>query len=391
MKTKIKSIITLFLYFSYFININTTIITEGYHFFDIFYYRDIYKNYIKQKKSNKCSIEEGPNCIFIESKNKNEIVKELKDIYTDKDEFFNESEENIFSNLKERTKLITKDEKDKEKEILDEFLSLNSQNIISLYLTFESYDEITKKGDIYAPETIDNQFETGRLTLTIIGKLRLSQKNSKQFENPMPKSLKDEGPKGSYAFVESKEVIIKFNTKSTISSIYIKKNKYNIDNKNFYLYGYKNGKKLVITKIQNVPSNHWIKINGDGKKYDGIGLLRGFDYDNIIINCSIDKEKTVDLNKKYSNFINEKINDAIQEALSQVKNGDIKSKSPVKIIKIDLNDHDIYQEPDQDESFEVPEELMNDINNNNDKINNNNKEKEINEKKEENNINKKDL
>ena len=388
MKTKIKSIITLFFYFSYFININATIISEGYHFFDIFYYRDIYKNYIKQKKSNKCSIEEGPNCIFIESKNKNDIAKELKSIYTDKDEFFKESEENIFSNLKERTKLISKDEKDKEKELLDELLSLNTQNVISLYLTFESYDEITKKGDIYAPETIDNQYETGRLTLTIVGKLRLSQKNAKQYENPTPKSLKDEGPKGSYAFVESKEVIFKFNTKSSISSVYIKKNKYNIENKNFYLYGYKNGKKQVITKIQNVPSDHWIKVNGDGKKYDGIGLLRGFDYDNFIINCSIDKEKT-DISKKYSSFINEKINDALQEVFSQLKNGDLNSKSPTKIIKIDLNDHDIYQEQGQDDSFEIPEELMNEINNN-EKIDND-KEKKIDEKKEENNINKQDL
>lgn len=388
MKTKIKSIITLFFYFSYFININATIISEGYHFFDIFYYRDIYKNYIKQKKSNKCSIEEGPNCIFIESKNKNDIAKELKSIYPDKDEFFKESEENIFSNLKERTKLISKDEKDKEKELLDELLSLNTQNVISLYLTFESYDEITKKGDIYAPETIDNQYETGRLTLTIVGKLRLSQKNAKQYENPMPKSLKDEGPKGSYAFVESKEVIFKFNTKSSISSVYIKKNKYNIENKNFYLYGYKNGKKQVITKIQNVPSDHWIKVNGDGKKYDGIGLLRGFDYDNFIINCSIDKEKT-DISKKYSSFINEKINDALQEVFSQLKNGDLNSKSPTKIIKIDLNDHDIYQEQGQDDSFEIPEELMNEINNN-EKIDND-KEKKIDEKKEKNNINKQDL
>jgi len=388
MKTKIKSIITLFLYFSYFININATIISEGYHFFDIFYYRDIYKNYIKQKKSNKCSIEEGPNCIFIESKNKNDISKELKNIYPDKDEFYKESEENIFSNLKERTKLISKDEKDKEKELLDELLSLNTQNVISLYLTFETYDEITKKGDIYAPETIDNQYETGRLTLTIIGKLRLSQKNAKQYENPMPKSLKDEGPKGSYAFVESKEVIFKFNTKSSISSVYIKKNRYNTENKNFYLYGYKNGKKLTITKIQNIPSDHWIKVNGDGKKYDGIGLLRGFDYDNFIINCSIDKEKT-DISKKYSSFINEKINDALQEVFNQLKNGDLKSKKPAKIIKIDLNDHDIYQEQGQDDSFEIPEELMNEINNN-DKINND-KEKKMNEKKEENNINKQDL
>ena len=56
-----------------------------------------------------------------------------------------------------------------------------------------------------------------------MGKLRLSQKNAKQFENPTPKSPKDEGSKGTYAYVyvESKEVIIKFNSKSNISFVYI--------------------------------------------------------------------------------------------------------------------------------------------------------------------------
>ena len=50
MKTKIKSITILILYFFSLPNINSTLISEGYHFFDIFYYRDIYKNIIKQKK-----------------------------------------------------------------------------------------------------------------------------------------------------------------------------------------------------------------------------------------------------------------------------------------------------------------------------------------------------
>ena len=79
----------------------------------------------------------------------------------------------------------------------------------------------------------------------------------------------------------------------------------------------------------------------------------------------------------------------MQEVFSQLKNGDLNSKSPTKIIKIDLNDHDIYQEQGQDDSFEIPEELMNEINNN-EKIDND-KEKKIDEKKEENNINKQDL
>lgn len=391
MKSKLKSALILFLYFSHFIHINTTIIAEGYHFFDIFYYRDMYKNYIKQKQNNKCSIDEGPNCIFIESKNKDLISKELKNIYPDSNSFLEETPENILLKLKESAKLISTKEKETIDE--DEVFSFDSPYVMSLYLTFESYDELTKKGDIYAPETIDTQYDIGRLTLTIIGKLRLSQKNSKIFENPMLKNLKEEGPKGTYAFVESKEVFIKFNSKSSISSVYIKKNSYNKDNKAFYLYGYKDGHKQVITKIQNVPSNQWLKIAGDGKKYDSIGLSRGFDYDNFIINASINQENSANLNKyakKYSSYFNEQINNAIQNALTQLKNGDTKIGSPgIKVVKIDLNQNEIFQEQNEDENFEIPEELLNEINNdennNNDNINSNN------EKKEGQNINKGDL
>ena len=398
MKTKIKSVSILILYIFSFININTTLISEGYHFFDIFYYRDIYKNTIKQKKSNKCSIEDGPNCAFIKGKNKTEVSKELKNIYPEEETFFNETPENIYTKIKENTKLIAT--KDKEKEIDDDdIFSIDSPFLMSLYLTFESYDELTKLGDIYSPETIDTQYDVGRLTLTIIGKLRLSQKNAEKFINPTPRNIKDEGPKGTFAFVESKEVLIKFNSKSSVSSIYIKKNIYNKDNKTFYLYGYKDGHKHVITKLQNVPSNQWIKVTGDGKKYESIGLIRGFDFDNFIINTSINKEKASDINrytKKYSSFLNEKINGVIQETLNQLKRGYTKTSTPtIKIVKIDLNQNDIAQEDQEDfEDFEIPEELMKEIDkNDNLDINNNdnNKDTKINEKKEEKNINKQDL
>ena len=383
MKIKTKSISILLFYISYFIYINTTIISEGYHFFDIFYYKDIYKSIIRQKKSNKCSIEDGPNCLFIEGKDKNQITKDLKDIYPDEDTFFQETPENILLKLKEETKKINTKEKES---IDDEVFSFDSPYVMSLYLTFESYDEITKKGDIYAPETIDTQYDIGRITLNIIGKLRLSQKNSKKFENPLPKNIKEEGPKGTYAFVESKEVIIKFNTKSSISSVYIKKNSYNTDGKTFSLYGYKDGKKLIITKLQNVPNNQWIKVNGDGKKYDSIGLLRGFDYDNLIINAAMNVEQTADLNKytkKYSSFLNEKINDAIQDALNQLKNGELKVTKPgIKVVKIDLNQNEILQDEGQEENFDIPEELMKELNEN---------ENNDNKKKEEQNINTGDL
>ena len=392
MKTKIKSIYILFLCLSTFTK--STIISEGYHFFDVFYYRDMYKSFIKQNKINKCSIGDGPNCVFIQSKSKNEISKDLKNIYPDSEEFFQETPENILLKLKEKTKLISTKEKEK---LDEEIFSFDSPYVMSLYLTFESYDEKTKEGDIYAPETIDTPYDVGRMTLNVFGKLRLSQKNIEKFEDPTPKSLKQEGPKGTYAFVESKEVFINFNSKSSIVSLYIRKNSYNKNNKTFYLYGYKDGNKHIITKVQNVPSNRWIKINGDEKKYDSIGLIRGFDYDNLVINTPVNLEKTFDVNKykkKYSSFLNEKINVILQDTLNQLKNEGIQSENDepgIKVIKIDLNQNNFFQEEpeEQEENFEIPEEIMNEINKNENIFND--KNKPIDDNKKNQNINKDDL
>ena len=263
---------------------------------------------------------------------------------------------------------------------------------MSLLLSFESYEEKTRLGDIYAPETIDTPFDLGRVTLTILGKLRLSQKNSKNFE--LPTVSKEERPMGTYAYVESKEVIIKFNLKSTISSLYIKKNKYNQNNKTFYLYGYKNGIKQLITKVQNVPSTQWIKINGDGKKYESIGLMRGFDYDNILILSSMDGVLNYNqLTKQFSSVINEKIRDTINEEVNKIKNGkgfkntDNKGGS-VKVIKINLDEQDIITNNEED--FELPEELLKEIENNeNNKGKNDNIQK--NNKKVDDKVNKKNI
>ena len=341
--------------------INSTIIKEGYHFFDIFYYRDIYKNYLKQKKNYKCSLEEGPNCLYIKNSNEYEKEKELKNIFPDNNSIINEPLEYIFSKLKNSSKLITEKESTT---IDDEIFEFDSPYVMSLLLSFESYDEKTLLHDIYAPETIDTPFDIGRVTLTIFGKLRLSQKNSKKFEPPM--SLKDEKPQNTYAFVETKEVIIKFNVKSTIGSLYIKKNKYNQNNKPFYLYGFKNGKKHLISKIENVPSSQWIKVNGNGKKYESIGLMRGFDYDNIVIMASL--EGTVNYNqltKQFSSLINDKIRNTINEEVNKLtgKKGKYlnKDENGIKVIKINIEQEDIIK--NEEENIDFPDDLIDEIEN----------------------------
>ena len=390
MVIKIKFVLFILIFFSSFKNINLNIIKEAFHFFDVFYYKDIFKNYINQKNNNKCTIEEGPNCYYI-PKNQIIISQELNNIYPDQSTFIKEDSDFIYSKLKEEIHLIT--QKDSES-IEDKLYSFDSPLVMSLFLTFESYDEKTRYSDIYSPETIDTQFDIGRLTLTILGKLRISQKNAKLFENNDDiVQPKDEKPKGSYAFVESKEVLIKFNSKAKIASVYIKKNKFNTKNKPFYLYGYKGEKKYVITKMENVPSSRWIKVNGDGNKYDSIILIRGFDYDNFVINAQVSKDNSIDfnkINKKYSEVISERINNAIQDTMKQLKNGaDIntikENGKNVKIIKIDLNQNDILEQNEQ-EDFDIPEELMDELEKKENKINKERKEKN---KKE--NMNKSDL
>ena len=394
MKTIISESAILFICISSltFININSTIIKEGYHFFDTFYYRDHYKSLTKQKKSNQCSIENGPSCYYIKGKNENLISSELKKIYPNKDIFKKESPENILTKIKETTTLIQG--KDPE-EIKEEIYSFDTPYMVSLYLTFESYDEKTKDNDIYAPEIIDNQYESGRLTLTINGKLRLTQKNAELYESKGLFDLRDEGPKKTYAYVESKEVIFKFSSKSSVNSLYIKKNKFNQNNKTFFLYGYKNGHRHIITKVENVPSYKWVKVNGNGEKYDYIGLIRGFDYDNFVINAVATKSDLVDLNKltkKYNAAFNERINEVITKIFGDLKSEDLKSIDTnnlgnVKVVQIHLNQNDVAQET-EDNDFDIPEEIMEEIDKNENIKNDNNKNQKINDN---NNINKQDL
>lgn len=346
-----------------FTNIYSTIISNGYHFFDIFYYRDIYKSLVKQNKSNICSFEDGPNCFYIKGKDKLDISKDLKEIYPDTNEFVKEDFSNVLSNLKQSIQQLTNKESDNLEENL---FSFDSPYVLSLYLTFESYDEITKKGDIYAPETIDNQYDVGHLTLTILGKLRLTQKDAEKFSNHIVSGPKDDFPRGCYAFVESKEVIIKFNTKASISHVYIKRNKYNENNKSFYLYGFIDGQKQIIARLVNVPKNYWIKISGDGKKYDSIGLLRGFDYDNFVIYATASKENAPNYDKiakKYSNELMSQISKAVQEQMNNLKSGNNVKNQKVQVIKINLNQKDLIKDTEPEDDFDIPKELMEDNNN----------------------------
>jgi hypothetical protein len=59
--------------------------------------------------------------------------------------------------------------------------------------------------------------------------------------------------------------------------------------------------------MENVPSDRWIKVNGNIEKYNSIGLIRGFDYDNFVINAVASKSDMLSLSqltKKYADAFN---------------------------------------------------------------------------------------
>ena len=138
--------------------------------------------------------------------------------------------------------------------------------------------------------------------------------------------------------------------------------------------------------MENVPSDRWIKVNGNIEKYNSIGLIRGFDYDNFVINAVASKSDMLSLSqltKKYADAFNERINEMITKIISGLKSDGNQSgdNGGIKIVRVNLNQNEGEQENDED--FEIPEEIMNEINKNERDKNNKDKATE--------NINKQDL
>ena len=71
--------------------------------------------------------------------------------------------------------------------------------------------------------------------------------------------------------------------------------------------------------------------------------------------------------KLFSSFISEKLSNVINEAVNDIKgdktkdNKNIIDKGSVKIIKINLNEEEIEPPNNEDEDFEIPEELLKEI------------------------------
>ena len=267
---------------------NSTYLSVGINQLNNFIYLERLKDLTLQSYTEECSLSKGPNCYFAENQ-RSEIYEKNdnnKQIYSD-------SSNTIIDNEKEWMNLFIKS---KEKGFLNSFYDLNDyitqyKNYIlsnsdtsqipqpltlRLSLTFESYDDITIKQDIYAYPSKPIQFLTETIYIEIVGKLRLHYGEDLKIKDQI------KYPTKTYGIIESNNLIIKLGGKKFIcESFFLRIRDQKISTIN--INGFSgNIKAFSMTReINPITEKNWIKIDLPASKIDRLVLPGGIDVDNF--------------------------------------------------------------------------------------------------------------
>ena len=267
---------------------NSTYLSVGINQLNNFIYLERLKDLTLQSYSEECSLSKGPNCYFAENQ-RSEIYEKNdnnKQIYSD-------TSNTIIDNEKEWMNLFIKS---KEKGFLNSFYDLNDyitqyKNYIlsnsdtsqipqpltlRLSLTFESYDDITIKQDIYAYPSKPIQFLTETIYIEIVGKLRLHYGEDLKIKDQI------KYPTKTYGIIESNNLIIKLGGKKFIcESFFLRIRDQKISTIN--INGFSgNIKAFSMTReINPITEKSWIKIDLPASKIDRLVLPGGIDVDNF--------------------------------------------------------------------------------------------------------------
>ena len=267
---------------------NSTYLSVGINQLNNFIYLERLKDLTLQSYSEECSLSKGPNCYFAENQ-RSEIYEKNdnnKQIYSD-------SSNTIIDNEKEWMNLFIKS---KEKGFLNSFYDLNDyitqyKNYIlsnsdtsqipqpltlRLSLTFESYDDITIKQDIYAYPSKPIQFLTETIYIEIVGKLRLHYGEDLKIKDQI------RYPTKTFGIIESNNLIIKLGGKKfTCESFFLRIRDQKISTIN--INGFSgNIKAFSMTReINPITEKNWIKIDLPASKIDRLVLPGGIDVDNF--------------------------------------------------------------------------------------------------------------
>ena len=298
---------------------NSTYLSVGINQLNNFIYLERLKDLTLQSYSEECSLSKGPNCYFAENQ-RSEIYEKNdnnKQIYSD-------SSNTIIDNEKEWMNLYIKS---KEVGFLNSFYDLNDyitqyKNYIlsnsdtsqipqpltlRLSLTFESYDDITIKQDIYAYPSKPIQFLTETIYIEIIGKLRLHYGEDLKIKDQI------RYPTKTFGIIESNNLIIKLGGKKfTCESFFlrIRDTKLRTINVNGFSG---NIKAFSMTReINFMTEKNWLKIDLPSTKIDRLVLPGGIDVDNFrfVIETIQQYDVSVHFHANYVKNIEELISDS---------------------------------------------------------------------------------
>ena len=281
-----KNILKDFLFFFQFFHIiQASFLLSGLKTFNNFLYLSRYKEFNIQNKTNTCSLSKGPNCFFTEKQyisTYKEMNKEEKIFFEDWNKSFKLSEKyglnNSYYFYRNKTLeylLKNKQEIDKEQ---------NSKGEVFKYLlTFDFFDESTKKKDIYFEESEKKIFYNQEIIIDIKGKLRLSY--DKDESEAYLKAINVDYPSNTYGIIESKYISISFKGKLFICDfVYIKPHNERAKKESIYFVGYI-GNKVVFTQSfsDNKKRNEkWLKVHFQtSTPINNLIISGSYDIDNI--------------------------------------------------------------------------------------------------------------
>ena len=313
---------------------DSSCLSVGIKKFKNFIYLEKLLDYTSQTYSQQCSFTKGPSCYFTENmrsiiyeqennieeeidevnnnnikinneQNKNNIDTTILDLDKDWMEFFiNSKKIGLLNSITELTEYITQ-YKNYILSNSDESTTLQPLTL-KLGLTFESYDDMTIKGDIYAYPSKPVHFITETIYIEIIGKLRM------HYGEDLGLIDQTKYPTKTFGIIESNNLVIKLGGKQFIcESFFLRLRDMSI--KNIKVEGYLgNIKAFSMTReINPLIDKEWIKIDLPNTKIDRILLPGGIDIDNFKFKIETYQHYDISahFHKRYEKYQEELIND----------------------------------------------------------------------------------
>ena len=282
---------------------------------------------IFQTNINKCSLSDGPFCYYFEPSYIKALSKEQQTL---KKDFLEKDWITLVDNLNVYTIQETYDElTDKISKYIQRILNNDEQEQklptqeYSLDITFDNYDYLTIKNDVYLEKKLLLPFQNDKLTVIIDGKIRLKYDKS---ETKVIISNLIDYPSNTYAVIESNRIVITMGGKNfKCVSFYVRpkslydNEKYKVTiigtiSRNLAIEGYNNNKLVFSSnyKYAYFDEKQWTKVILNNDLFINKLIIPGnIEIDNL--SFSVENNNVYDIESLFYNDPKRKTMDLISD------------------------------------------------------------------------------